>query len=88
MLLFVPIISALIMENLKEDPEEEEEEELNTENAFYPEQSCSEEDQSDGYASFVSFNFFVVCFYLEINQLCRICNLTSEYLQRFKGVLP
>jgi hypothetical protein len=48
-----------IHENLREDPEEEEEEELNTENAFYPEQSCSEEDQSDGYASFVSFNFFV-----------------------------
>ncbi len=52
-----------IHENLKEDPEEEEEEELNMENAFYPEQSCSEEDQSDRYASFVSFNFFV-CFYL------------------------
>jgi hypothetical protein len=47
-----------IHENLKKDPEEEEEEVLNTENAFYPEQSCSEEDQSDGY----SFNFFV-CFY-------------------------
>ncbi len=47
-------------ENLKEDPEEEEEV-LNTENVFYPEQSSSEEDQSDGYASFGSFNFFV-CF--------------------------
>jgi hypothetical protein len=39
-ILFVPIISALIMEtiheNLKEDPEEEEEEEvLNTENAVH-----------------------------------------------------
>jgi hypothetical protein len=72
-----------IHENLREDPEEKEEEELNTENAFYPEQSCSEEDQSDGY----SFNFFV-CFYLEINQLCCICHLTSEYLQRFKGGFP
>jgi hypothetical protein len=36
-----------IHENLKEDPEEDEEE-VNTENAFYPEGSCSEEDQSDG----------------------------------------
>jgi hypothetical protein len=55
-----------IHENLKTDPEEEEEEELNMENAFYPEQSCSEEDQSDGYASFVSFNFF--CLFLFRNQ--------------------
>jgi hypothetical protein len=50
-LLFVLIISALIMEtvheNLKEDPEEDEEM-VNMENAFCPEQSCSEEDQSDG----------------------------------------
>jgi hypothetical protein len=62
-----------IHENLREDSEEEEEEEeLNTENAFYPEQSCSEEYQSDGY----SFNF-LVCFYLEINQLYCICHLTS-----------
>jgi hypothetical protein len=48
--LFVPIISALIMEtireNLKEDPEEDQE--VNMENAFCPEQSCSEEDHSDG----------------------------------------
>ena len=35
-----------IHENPKEDPEEDEE--MNMENAFYPEQSCSEEDQSDG----------------------------------------
>ncbi len=35
-----------IHENLKEDPEEDEE--VNTENAFCPEGSCSEEDKSDG----------------------------------------
>jgi hypothetical protein len=52
-----------------------------------PEQSSSEEDHSDGYVSFVSFNFFV-CFYLEVNPLCCICHLTSEYLQRFKGGFP
>jgi hypothetical protein len=55
-----------IHENLKEDPKEEEEEVLNMENAFYPEQSSSEEDQSDRYASFVSFNFF--CLFLFGNQ--------------------
>ncbi len=36
-----------VHENLKEDPEEDEEM-VNMENAFCPEQSCSEEDQSDG----------------------------------------
>jgi hypothetical protein len=35
-----------IRENLKEDPEEDVE--VNMENAFCPEESCSEEDRSDG----------------------------------------
>jgi hypothetical protein len=55
----VLLVSVLTMdtvhENLKEEPEVEKE--MNMENLLSPNGSCSEEDQSEWYASYGSSNF-------------------------------